>query len=687
MFYKTIKRCFAAALGVLLLLPLFCHSAFAAEKPSQAGEKVLNGGQRDFLWPVPDNYGISGCFLDNRRHYAIDISANGGTPVVASYRGTVVATFSGCTHNYGKTRNCCNDGFGNYVVLQHDYTLKNGSHITLYSRYSHLTAVTVHAGQTVTAGQKVGTVGSTGYSNGDHLDFQILYGGWSPFRTYSVDPYINELLEMPDGLYCASTPSCCGVGPTGCCCFYYIKYVKALYPSCTHPNFTAAGSCESCGYTFDWRTTADGSALGSYAVTQDTVIAPLPYAAAQTGQTLTPGSQVTVTALVTNGADQQWYQLADNAGFVPASALALQAFLDSQYSCTLSLPAEGQVLQQQSYSLAGTLVSRYPLRKVNGYIDGVLYGTWTNSGPGTTVELGNSAINTKLQFASLAPGDHTLTITATDSTGREETTVLVRNFQTEAPQRVVHTVHLDALGGDCEQTQLVVETGSAIGSLPTAEKTGYRFTGWFTANGELVAENTAVHGDMILTAGWEPEFYTVTAANQQLQVAYGQTVSLLAPEKAGYTLSGWVDPDGNPFLPDTPITADITLQPVWEPVWYRITLDAQGGSFAGRYRTVTYDQAYGSLPVPEKEGHRFLGWYLDGAPVTEQSLVSLPQDHTLIAMWEEIPVTPEPTQAPVPMTMHQEKPIWPWIAIGAVVVLTCAATIMIVAKKKQKETA
>lgn len=175
-------------LAVMLLLP----QAYAHTPGYDGmGPKVLTGGRRDFAWPVPGYENLQSCFYDHRNHYAIDIAAPAGVKVVAAYDGTVVKTFSG---GYG-------DGFGNYVVLRHDYTLLDGKQIVLYSRYNHLSAVTVSVGDRVTRGvTQVGKIGSTGNSQGNHLDFQILYGGWQPYRTYSIDPYANELLVLPENL-------------------------------------------------------------------------------------------------------------------------------------------------------------------------------------------------------------------------------------------------------------------------------------------------------------------------------------------------------------------------------------------------------------------------------------------------------------------------------------------------------
>lgn len=218
---KRIISIFLTVVMIITLVPIFSLPSNAVS--AGVGSKVLTGGKRDFKWPVPGNYGISSCFTDGRKHCAIDIVASTGTRVVAAYDGTVIKAVDGGTTYYG-------DGFGNYVVVQHSYTLSNGNTATLYTRYSHLNSVSTSVGAKVYGGTtEIGRVGNTGNSTGPHLDFQILYGGWQPYQNYSVDPYVNELLELPTGIYCASTSDCCGVGPTGCCCYYYIQEIKKIY--------------------------------------------------------------------------------------------------------------------------------------------------------------------------------------------------------------------------------------------------------------------------------------------------------------------------------------------------------------------------------------------------------------------------------------------------------------------------
>lgn len=89
-------------------------------------------------------------------HNAIDIAAPRGTPVYAYTNGKVV------TAGWGNMT-------GNYVVIDHGSGLR--------TKYLHLSSISVSVGQTVKVGQKIGGVGSTGYSTGNHLHFEVTKNG------------------------------------------------------------------------------------------------------------------------------------------------------------------------------------------------------------------------------------------------------------------------------------------------------------------------------------------------------------------------------------------------------------------------------------------------------------------------------------------------------------------------------
>lgn len=112
-------------------------------------------------WPLPGHTYISCHFgevdaFGNAGHRGTDIPAPEGTPILAAHSGTVLV--SGW-----------NDSYGNQVLLD------NGAGLS--TRYAHMTATAVTAGETVTAGQVIGYVGNTGDSTGFHLHFEVMQNG------------------------------------------------------------------------------------------------------------------------------------------------------------------------------------------------------------------------------------------------------------------------------------------------------------------------------------------------------------------------------------------------------------------------------------------------------------------------------------------------------------------------------
>lgn len=124
----------------------------AASKPVYAGGKLQ--------WPLTINGTISSEFgyrVDpikkvNKLHKGMDIAAPKGTPVLSADEGTVILA-------------SWVSGYGNAVVVDHN----NG----LVTWYGHMSAISVSEGDSVKRGGKVGEVGSTGDSTGNHLHFEV----------------------------------------------------------------------------------------------------------------------------------------------------------------------------------------------------------------------------------------------------------------------------------------------------------------------------------------------------------------------------------------------------------------------------------------------------------------------------------------------------------------------------------
>lgn len=134
------------------------------QKLAEQAGKTVTKGSGTFMWPVPScttigsgfGYRIHPIFGDKRFHSGVDISASAGATIVAADAGTVVtAVYS--------------SSYGNYVVISH-----GSGNTTLYA---HMSSMAVSAGQTVTKGQTIGYVGSTGWSTGPHCHFEIKIAG------------------------------------------------------------------------------------------------------------------------------------------------------------------------------------------------------------------------------------------------------------------------------------------------------------------------------------------------------------------------------------------------------------------------------------------------------------------------------------------------------------------------------
>lgn len=159
------------------------------ELHTEIREKQKNGEKLEdneptytFAWPVPGCYNItSGVGARwGSYHTGLDISGAHGTEIHASETGTVIRASQTCTHDYGKTSSCgCGGGYGNYIIIDH-----GNDFITLYG---HLTEVDVEVGDEIKQGDVIGKMGSTGFSTGDHLHFEIRYQGYILNPAYYVD--------------------------------------------------------------------------------------------------------------------------------------------------------------------------------------------------------------------------------------------------------------------------------------------------------------------------------------------------------------------------------------------------------------------------------------------------------------------------------------------------------------------
>lgn len=110
-------------------------------------------------FPINSKFGLRrlGGEPGARMHKGVDIAAPKGTSIFASAEGRVVRA------GYDPA------GFGRFVEVRHP----NG----LTTLYAHMSRVDVSTGQEVAGGERVGLVGSTGFSTGPHLHFEVRRNG------------------------------------------------------------------------------------------------------------------------------------------------------------------------------------------------------------------------------------------------------------------------------------------------------------------------------------------------------------------------------------------------------------------------------------------------------------------------------------------------------------------------------
>ena len=96
-----------------------------------------------------------------------------------------------------------------------------------------------------------------------------------------------------------------------------------------------------------------------------------------------------------------------------------------------------------------------------------------------------------------------------------------------------------------------------------------------------------------------------------------------------------VDENGVILVDISSVDVD-TLYPQWTLVKTDVIFNAEGGTVDPDFKTVTIGSQYGSLPIPTKSGYAFLGWYLNGQKIVPEAIVTIVDDHTLVAQWLKI---------------------------------------------------
>lgn len=142
-------------------------STYELEKYSEVESELQNLQSRlehtPSIWPTKGwnsrGYGMKfDPFTGYKQmHRGIDIANHNGTPIIATANGTIKVV--------GNQKS----GMGKYVTINHGFGFQ--------TRYGHLSKITVKRGQKVKRGDVIGMMGSTGYSTGPHLHYEVIRNG------------------------------------------------------------------------------------------------------------------------------------------------------------------------------------------------------------------------------------------------------------------------------------------------------------------------------------------------------------------------------------------------------------------------------------------------------------------------------------------------------------------------------
>ncbi|OKZ74472.1 MAG: hypothetical protein BHW00_04525 [Clostridium sp. 26_22] len=126
--------------------------------------------------------------------------------------------------------------------------------------------------------------------------------------------------------------------------------------------------------------------------------------------------------------------------------------------------------------------------------------------------------------------------------------------------------------------------------------------------------------------------YTFAPSDDTITASYTRNqVELTDLSRNGYTFEGWyTSANGgekitSPYMPQQ----DITLYAHWTANKYTITFNPGQGNTSTTSKEVTYDQNYGNLPTPTRDGYTFDGWYNGTTKITESDKVDITENTEL----------------------------------------------------------
>ena len=212
-----------------------------------------------------------------------------------------------------------------------------------------------------------------------------------------------------------------------------------------------------------------------------------------------------------------------------------------------------------------------------------------------------------------------------------------------------YVVYFDTNGGSLSTDRQEVTYGQKV-SLPTPQKDGYDFVGWF--DGETVLKDGIYSriGDTNVTARWTLATYSISyvlnggknvSSNSTSYTMQSETVTLADPTRMGATFAGWYT-ESNFKTEVTEIASgsfgNVVLYAKWDLITYTVTYHLDGGTaLEEAMTTYNVETPYVWFSEARKDDHTFCGWYTN-AECSGQSVQYLAQgnvgDVEVWAKWQ-----------------------------------------------------
>ncbi len=182
---------------------------------------------------------------------------------------------------------------------------------------------------------------------------------------------------------------------------------------------------------------------------------------------------------------------------------------------------------------------------------------------------------------------------------------------------------------------------SQIGELPVPEKDNAVFAGWKVKDKSTVLFAEKVYryaDDITLQAVWAPDGYfyisylNVEEVNNPLVYSPNDRLILNKPnDKVGYSFLGWTY--GEQLEPKIDVmiekgtVGNLVFTAHWKAKEFGITLNHENGNTS--QIVVTYGEKVGEMPIPEKEGFKFVGWSTQHGTAIDEETVWMIDDNTV----------------------------------------------------------